>query len=62
MQNVQLTLRNELHAERTRADDADRDLKEVVIRFKALYQEKATAVQEAAKAKQELQYVDCSSL
>ncbi|SJL00575.1 uncharacterized protein ARMOST_03888 [Armillaria ostoyae] len=49
------TLRNELHAERTRADDADRDLKEVVIRFKALYQEKATAVQEAAKAKQELQ-------
>ncbi|KAK0239962.1 hypothetical protein EDD85DRAFT_469427 [Armillaria nabsnona] len=49
------TLRNELHAERTRADDADRDLKEVVIRFKSLYQEKVAAVQEAAKAKQELQ-------
>ncbi|KAK0483803.1 hypothetical protein IW261DRAFT_982057 [Armillaria novae-zelandiae] len=49
------TLRNELHAERTRADDADRDLKEVVTRFKALFQEKMTAVQEAAKAKQELQ-------
>ncbi|KAG7447900.1 uncharacterized protein BT62DRAFT_741482 [Guyanagaster necrorhizus] len=48
-------LRNELHAERTRADDADRDLKEVVVRFKALYQEKVAAVQEAAKAKQELQ-------
>ncbi|KAK0210929.1 hypothetical protein DFS33DRAFT_339079 [Desarmillaria ectypa] len=48
-------LRNELHAERTRADDADRDLKEVVIRFKALYQEKVAAVQEATKAKQELQ-------
>ncbi|KAK0196933.1 hypothetical protein F5146DRAFT_1013467 [Armillaria mellea] len=49
------TLRNELHAERTRADDADRDLKEVVIRFKALFQEKMAAVQEADKAKQELQ-------
>ncbi|KAK0228718.1 hypothetical protein IW262DRAFT_636026 [Armillaria fumosa] len=49
------TLRNELHAERARADDADRDLKEVVTRFKALFQEKVAAVQEAAKAKQELQ-------
>ncbi|KAK0463958.1 uncharacterized protein EV420DRAFT_1117301 [Desarmillaria tabescens] len=49
------TLRNDLHVERARADDAERDLREVVNRFKALFQEKVTAVQEATKAKQELQ-------
>ncbi|KAF9053790.1 hypothetical protein BDZ89DRAFT_1153482 [Hymenopellis radicata] len=54
-----LDLRNQLERERTRADIAKEDVKEVVKRFHVLHAQKTAAVKEAAKWKAQLQgYMD----
>ncbi len=54
-----LDLRSQLERERTRADIAKEDVKEVVKRFHVLHAQKTAAVQEAAKWKAQLQCVLC---